>query len=137
MARSLVKTQSVAEVCAALAIVTLAAGLVAGSDGSRAHHSYVSKYDSAKVIKLSGVVTSVSFTNPHIFFAVDVGGTTWTVETESITVARANGLSESVLKEGAKVTVSGWPSREKAAEMGLNTISFSGGPTITMRRTAR
>lgn len=102
-----------------------------------AHHSYVTKYDSAKLTRLSGTVGTVNYTNPHIFFQFEAGGTSWTVETESISVARASGLTESVLKEGAKATITGWPSREKSAEIGLNTIAFDGRPAITLRKTAR
>lgn len=117
---------------------TLAAVLVAAIiPAAFAHHSYVTKYDSAKLTKLSGTVGSVSYTNPHIFFQFEAGGATWTVETESISVARANGLTEAVLKGGAKATLTGWPSREKSAEIGLSTIAFDGRPPITMRKTAR
>mgnify|MGYP000041118360 CR=1 FL=1 len=102
-----------------------------------AHHSYVTKYDSAKLTRLTGTVGSVSYTNPHIFFQFEAGGTSWSVETESISVARANGLTEAILTGGAKATITGWPSREKSAELGLSTITFEGRSTITMRRTAR
>jgi hypothetical protein len=102
-----------------------------------AHHTYVAKYDAQKLIKLAGTITAVRYANPHIFFDLDVAGTTWTIETESIPVAQKNGLTETLLVAGAKVTVSGWPSREKGAELGLNTISFAGGKTIVMRKTAR
>jgi hypothetical protein len=102
-----------------------------------AHHTFVIKYDPAKVIRLSGVVTSVDYSNPHIHFSLQVGGTSWTVESESISVAQSSGLTQSVLKAGAKVTVSGWPARDGSAAMGLHTISVAGGPSATMRRTAR
>lgn len=118
----------------------LLAVLVTVSSGAAptfGHHSYVSKYDSAKLTKLSGTVSSVSYTNPHIFFTLDAGGTSWTVETESISVARAAGLTEAVLKDGAKVAITGWPAREKSTEIGLSTLTPEGKPTITMRRTAR
>lgn len=118
---------------AVLATILLAAAVPAAV----AHHSYVTKYDSAKPTKLTGTVGSVSYTNPHIFFQFEASGTSWTVETESISVARANGLTEAILKEGAKATITGWPSREKSAELGLSTIVFDGRPAITMRKTAR
>ena len=120
---------------AALALSLLVASGV--GQPSVAHHSYVSKYDSTRQTKLSGTITSVSYQNPHIFFTLEAGGTSWTVETESISVAQANGLTQAKLVEGAKVSITGWPARDKAAEIGLATITFQGGATITMRRTAR
>lgn len=102
-----------------------------------AHHTYVTKYDSAKLIDVSGIVSSVSFTNPHIFFTVDAGSKSWIVETESLSVANAKGLKASLLKEGAKVKLKGWPARDGSPTMGLKSITFPGGPTILMRGTAR
>lgn len=118
---------------AGLAALSLACAALSAS----AHHTYVAKYDSQKLIKLSGTIASVRYANPHIFFDVDVGGTLWTIETESISVAQKSGLSQNMLATGAKVTVTGWPARDKAPEMGLATISFAGGKTISMRKTAR
>lgn len=102
-----------------------------------AHHTYVTKYDSAKKMKLSGTVSGVRFTNPHIFFTLDTAKGSWTVETESIPVVQKKGLTAKLLKDGAKVTVSGWPARNGSAALGLSTISFAGGPSLSIRGTAR
>jgi hypothetical protein len=98
-----------------------------------AHHTFVTKYDSAKLVTITGQVTSVSFSNPHIYF--EVAG--WEVETESISVANAKGLTKERLKSGANVKVSGWKARDGSQALGLHSISFAGGPSITMRGTAR
>jgi hypothetical protein len=111
--------------------------LLVWAGAAAAHHTYVTKYDANKVVTLSGTVSNVRYANPHIFFDLASGAATWTIETESIPVAQANGLTESVLKDGAKVTVTGWAGRDNAPEMGLKSISFAGGKTITMRKTAR
>jgi hypothetical protein len=102
-----------------------------------AHHTYVKKYDSAKKMTLSGTVEDVRFFNPHIFFTLQTAKGEWTIETESIAVAKAKGLSTAHLKSGAKASVSGWPARDGSAQMGLSSISFTGGPSISMRATAR
>lgn len=107
-----------------------------------AHHTYVKKYNAKKVITLKGIISSVSYSNPHIFFSLDVrtkgGGTgTWRVEAESIPKAQAKGLTKSRLREGAAVTITGWPARAKTGEIGLRTIKFKGGPFIKMRNSAR
>ena len=114
--------------CAALALSALPA---------LAHHTFVQKYDNAKVVKFSGTVASVSYQNPHIFFDVETGKGTWTVETEGIAAAKGRGLTANLLKTGAKVTVSGWPARDGTGALGLKTVTFAGGPSITMRSTAR
>lgn len=109
---------------------------------TQAHHTFVTKYDSNKLVTVSGTITSVSYANPHIFFDVagktkSGGEATWRVETEGILAARAKGLTEAVLKEGARVTVTGWLGRESAGEIGLKSITFAGGRSIAMRKTAR
>ncbi len=104
---------------------------------SLAHHTYVTKYDSAKKITLSGTVENVRFSNPHIFFDLETAKGSWAIETESIAVAKAKGLTTTHLKSGAKATVTGWPARGGGAELGLSSIAFSDGPTILMRGTPR
>jgi len=104
---------------------------------SQAHHSYVTKYDPKKPATISGVISSVSYTNPHIFFSVQTSGGTWRVETESIPKARARGLTPARLKTGRKVRVSGWRARSGGGSLGLRSISFVGGKSITMRRSPR
>ena len=108
----------------ALALVALPAA---------AHHTFVTKYDNTKLITISGDVGSVQFSNPHIFF--EVGG--WKVETEGVSVAQAKGLTKERLTSGAKVKVMGWKARDGSQSLGLHAISFAGGPSITMRGTAR
>ncbi|OYW52524.1 MAG: hypothetical protein B7Y80_18000 [Hyphomicrobium sp. 32-62-53] len=116
----------------------LLAILIAGTaTAALPHHTYVKKYDSAKKLTLSGTVENVRFSNPHIFFTLETAKGSWTIETESISVAKAKGLTTTHLKSGAKATVTGWPARGGGAELGLATISFPGGPSVSIRGTAR
>jgi hypothetical protein len=111
--------------------------IAVAATASLAHHTYVKKYDSAKKLTLSGTVENVRFSNPHIFFTLETAKGSWTIETESISVAKAKGLTTTHLKSGAKATVTGWPARGGGAELGLATISFPGGPSVSIRGTAR
>ncbi len=105
---------------------------------AQAHHSYVGTYDANKVITLKGVISAVRFANPHIFITVDVPGRgSWQVETESVAKISAKGLKETHLKEGAKVTVQGWPARNGSPAIGLKAITLPGGKVISIRNTAR
>lgn len=110
--------------------------MIAALTPAAAHHTYVTKYDSSKKLTLTGTISNVHYQNPHIFFDLNAGGKTWTVETESLSVAKSSGLTDQLLIDGAKATVSGWPARSGAAELGLNTIQV-GGQSLTLRRTAR
>ena len=50
----------------------LVLALAAGSTAALAHHSFAAQYDSKKPINLTGVVTKVEWTNPHVYIYVDV-----------------------------------------------------------------
>lgn len=121
----------------ALVILTMTVGLAA-----QAHHSYVTKYDPAKKVRLRGTITSVSYFNPHIFFTVTVpnrggGSSEWRIETESIQMTRARGLTQAKLKTGKKVMITGWRARSGGAELGLSTIKFATGGWINIRSRPR
>ncbi len=113
----------------ALSIVMLTAA-------AHAHHSFAPKYDPAKSVRVSGIAGNVHLQNPHSYFEISSGGKTWTVETEGVAAAKAAGLTNDNLKDGAKVTVTGWAARNGSASLGLHTITI-GGKTLTLRRSAR
>jgi Family of unknown function (DUF6152) len=136
--RNLLPMRLVIWLCAAFAVLVPISQITP----TAAHHSYVPKYNPAKKIRLKGVITSVSYFNPHIFFNVDVktrSGRTvnWRVETESISLARKAGLTQARMPIGGRVTLTGWQSRSGAAEMGLATYRLRRGRRITVRRTPR
>lgn len=103
-----------------------------------AHHSFVGNYDGAKLITIKGVISSLNYRNPHIFFSVDVqGGGTWRVEAEGIAKSSGKGLTKERLAPGTVVSVRGWPAVNGKTEMGLQSITLPGGRTIKLRNVAR
>lgn len=98
-----------------------------------AHHTFVTKYDASKIVGVSGAIDEVSYSNPHVFFSVSG----WRIETEGPAAVAGKGLTRERLKEGAKVTVRGWKARDGSAAMGLHSITFAGGPSLTIRGSAR
>ena len=54
------------------ALLSFAVCLLAAALPAHAHHSFPAQYDASKPITLTGKVTKIEWTNPHIFIYVDV-----------------------------------------------------------------
>ena len=54
------------------ATLLLMASALAGALPAFAHHSFPAQYDAEKPVRLTGKVTRVEWTNPHIFIYIDV-----------------------------------------------------------------
>lgn len=54
------------------AVLSFTASLLAAGLPAHAHHSFAAQYDAAKPITLTGKVTKVEWTNPHIYIYMDV-----------------------------------------------------------------
>jgi hypothetical protein len=52
--------------------VAAVACLSAFATAALAHHSFAAQYDSNKVVSLKGWVTKVEWSNPHVYFYIDV-----------------------------------------------------------------
>ena len=75
------------------AVLVVAVGLVAPAF---AHHGFDTEYDAKKRVKLTGVVTQVAWTNPHMRVYIDVTGpdgkvTNWNLELTSPNTIRRQG----------------------------------------------
>jgi Family of unknown function (DUF6152) len=57
---------------AAASAVTLTLVFLAAARPAHSHHSFAAQYDAAKAITLTGKVTKVEWTNPHVYVYVDV-----------------------------------------------------------------
>ena len=57
---------------AAASVLALALTFLAAAPTAHAHHSFAAQYDATKPITLTGKVTKVEWTNPHVYVYVDV-----------------------------------------------------------------
>jgi hypothetical protein len=93
----------------------------------QAHHSFAAEYDAAKPIQLSGSVTKVEWTNPHVFFYVEVKDAsrktvTYAVEGGAPNVLRRMRWGKDSIRVGDVITVSGF--RAKNGSNFVNGITF-------------
>ena len=94
-------------------ILVAAFGLFGLTAPALAHHGFDTEYDAAKKVKLTGVVTQVAWTNPHMRVFVDITGpdgkvTNWNFELTSPNTIRRQGWGANDLKPGEKVVVEGF-----------------------------
>jgi hypothetical protein len=82
----------------------------------QAHHAFSAEYDAKQVIELTGVVTKVEWTNPHVRFYLDVEDangavTNWDFELQSVNTLTRAGWNRRALQEGDVITVVGYKAR--------------------------
>lgn len=101
------------------ALPSLAASVLAAAAlPAYAHHSFPAQYDVSKQITLTGAVTKVEWTNPHIFIYIDVPDegteqvTNWALEMGGPNALLRLGWKRDSLKPGDLITVEGSLARD-------------------------
>lgn len=116
--------------------------LVGVAGGIAAHHSYSASYDLSRTVAVEGVITELSYANPHVEFVVEVlddpatavvePTESWLISTSGPFRAEGVGLTEEVLAVGGEAAVVGWPAWDGSSELGASTITV-GDQTFQMR----
>ena len=93
-----------------------------------AHHAFNTEYDATKKVKLTGVVTNVAWTNPHMRVYVDVTDasgkvTNWNLELTSPNSVRRQGWGRDDLKTGDKVVFEGYAGKVVESRASLLSIA--------------
>ena len=100
-----------------------------------AHHSFAAEYDSNQPVKVTGVVTRVDWTNPHIWFFVDVKDdqgkvTNWGFSGGPPGVLQRRGISRTALKAGDEVVVEGFRARDGSNNASGGRVTFADGRSV-------
>jgi hypothetical protein len=96
-----------------------------------AHHGFDTEYDSSKKVSMTGVVTKVSWMNPHMRIYIDVtdkdgGVTNWNLELTSPNSVRRQGWGKNDLMPGDKVNFEANPGKLVENRGALKLISKVG-----------
>jgi Family of unknown function (DUF6152) len=111
-----------------IAVVSLCATLLGATLPAAAHHSFPAQYDAEKVINLTGKVTKVEWTNPHIFIYVDVPDektgavVNWALELGGPNSLLRLGWKRDSLKTDDLITVEGSLARDGSKLANAKTI---------------
>jgi hypothetical protein len=111
---------------------TLVAGMLAAVPFTVAAHHSMSEFSRETVTEVEGVVSRVSWTNPHILIEVtstDPKGvkSVWTFEGGAVSAQRRRGLSGDRLRVGDRVKVAGWPSTRRDRYIQVNHVLLPDG----------
>ncbi len=131
----------------ALVLVAASAAVTTGY----AHHSFGAEFDSTKPVKLTGVVTRLEWTNPHVYLWIDAAGKDgkvkqWGFEMGPPHMLQKAGWKKNSLTLGETVEIDGWLARDGSNHANARMVkrtstgevlgaASSGGQTLTGSKT--
>jgi Family of unknown function (DUF6152) len=95
-----------------VALFALALGVIATSAPLIAHHSFAAEFDGNKQVTVKGYVTKIEWTNPHVWFYLNVKKADGTVENWGFEMGPPHGLqgrgwTRTTMKLGDEIEVNG------------------------------
>jgi hypothetical protein len=117
-------------VCAAITALLLSAGTAS------AHHAFSRDFDQSKPVTLSGTVTKVQWTSPHVMTYIDVKDnngkvTNWKVELGSPAQLTKAGWTRDMLKVGEMVNLQGWQAKNGTNFANAEEVTMANGHKLT------
>jgi DNA/RNA endonuclease YhcR with UshA esterase domain len=105
--------------------------LLVAAPSARAHHS-TSMYDMEHPSTYKGIVTRVEWTNPHGYIYMNIkndkgGVDEWAMEINSPNFLRHNGWTNTTVKPGDEVTVTGGAAKSGAKTMRCTSVTLADG----------
>ncbi len=100
-----------------------------------AHHSFAAEYDSTKPLKLTGAITRVEWSNPHVYFYIDVKDAetgrvaNWAFEMGAPAVLQKRGWTRSSMQIGDVVTVDGTRAKDGGTHGNARSVTLTNSGT--------
>jgi hypothetical protein len=101
-----------------------------------AHHSFAATFDASKAIRVTGTLAKVEWTNPHIYFYVDVTDdkgavVRWACESAAPGALSRRGFKRSLLKLGETLIVDGYQAKNGANLMDARRVTLHDGTILS------
>ena len=95
-----------------------------------AHHSFSAEFDASKPVNVTGAVTKVEWSNPHVWFYIDVKDESGKVNNWGVEMGSPNGLmrtgwSRNSMKVGDAVKVEGSRAKDGSNNVNARTVTLA------------
>jgi hypothetical protein len=115
--------------------VLLLDGLLLAAIPALAHHSFAAEFDGTKPVKVTGVVTRVEWTNPHIWFYLDVKDdagkvANWGFSGAPPAVLMRRGITKDSMKIGDTIHVEGFRAKDGSTNGSGGIVTFADGRKV-------
>jgi len=117
-----------------LAVVTVVVGLFVTGRAVplSAHHAFAAEFDAKKPVRFEGTITKMQWTNPHVWFYIDVKKPdgkveNWAFEAGTPNVLFRRGFTKNSLLPGTKIVVDGYQSKDGSRRANGRDITFADG----------
>jgi Family of unknown function (DUF6152) len=113
-----------------LAVITILGGVIAAGSAI-AHHSFSAEFDADKKVELTGIVTKVEWTNPHVWFYINVRDdetgevSNWGAELGPPHGLQRQGWRRNTLNIGEEVTVNGFLARNGSNRVNARSVTLT------------
>ncbi len=109
-----------------------ALAFVVASSTAFAHHAYTAEFDTTKPVKVTGTVSKLEWSNPHIWIYLDVKDekgnvTNWGFSASPPGMLLRRGITKSSLKVGDVLTISGHRAKDGSNNASGNIVTAADG----------
>jgi hypothetical protein len=116
--------------------VLLATVAIGAGTEALAHHSFAAEFDASKAVRVTGTLTKVEWTNPHIYFyldAKDEAGNVvkWTCESGAPGALSRRGFKRGDLKLGDTIVVDGYRAKNGSNMMDARRVTLADGRIVS------